>query len=800
MSLFKKKPQTQNLEALRDITDDVIEADFVPYACHWDPYTIVTKNGELLQTIKITGFIHEQLAHDEDDTDLRSKIRDAVLQYIDSTQYAVWVHTIRRKKSLQAGGAFKRDFAGYLDRFWNDRNDWEHQFTNEVYVTVVHEGQSAKLFDPAGFARGILPRIDQKYRERYLDETCEKLGAVMERMLPILESYGAVRLGVVQRDGIYYSELCAFLGKLTTMLDLDFPVSDVDIAHALTDYDVTFGFNAMEVRMRADGRRRFGSMLTMREYRELPTALLDRLLQIPAEFIISQCFDFIHAKGALKGFQYQKELFDISDASMLAEKTGLTNILSSNKGNAVDFGLHQLSVFLLADSVKAMEAGVTKAVAALGALGMIPMREDIKFEECYWAQLPANFEFIKRLKPINTARIAGFANLSNFPAGQKEGNHWGAAVTTFHTAAHTPYFFNFHDKDNGHTTIIGPYGAGKTVLMNFLLAQARKFDNRLFFFDRGRGSEIFVRSLGGAYCNPAPGADNRAYAQIRLNPLQLEDTPRNREFLSDWLTCLAGDSENKDLRAACEKAIASVMQLSKTERGLSKCLDIINAENTALAALFAPWTGQGEAAALFNHAEDTLTLDEKIYGFEMDSLVAHKAALAPVFIYLMHRIMLALDGSPTIIVLDEAWTLLSIPYFSVRLKAWLETLRARNAMVVFATEHVEEVTGSSLNGTLMEHIATQIYLPDDDADASYAEAFGLTEKEVAYLTVMNTEDRHFLLKRGADTIVAELNLSGMADIIAVLSATDAHLNIMEEAIAAGGESTAQWMPKFLEAI
>jgi type IV secretion system protein VirB4 len=799
MALFKKKPKTENLEVLRDITDDVIEGDFVPYACHWDPYTIVTKNGEILQSIKITGFTHEQLTQEEDETDLRSRIREAVLTCIDSTQYAVWVHTIRRKANLQTGGEFKRDFAGYLNRFWNDRNDWEHQFTNEVYITVVREGQNASLFDPAGFMRGIIPRVDGRYRERFIDDACVKLNAVMLKMMPVLESYGARRLGISERGGVMYSDFCGFLGKLITMLDIDFPVTDVDLSHYLTDYDVTFGFNAMEVRMRSDGRRRFGAILTLKEYRELAVETLDRILQIPAEFIITQCFDFINAKAALKGYDYQRHLFEVSKTQALLEKTGLKDILASNRGKVTDYGLHQLNVFLLADSLRALEAGVTKAVSGLTSLGMAPLREDIKFEECYWAQLPANFEFIRRMRPLNTARIAGLANLSNFPAGKKDGNHWGPAVTTFHTAARTPYFFNFHEKDNGHTTIIGPEGAGKTVLMNFLLAQACKFDGRLFLFDNDRNSEIFLRSLGGAYYMVWPKADTQPYARLSLNPFQLDENPGNREFLRNWMLSLVG-SQDPNLLAACDRAIEQIAARPRPERRLGLCVEALSVENPEFARLFAPWVGGGEFAALFDHAEDTLQFTDKIYGFDMSDVMRHASVMVPVVSYLLHRIMLVLDGTPTIVAMTEAWSLLDSPLFSSRLKEWLDMLRADNAMALLATEQVAQASGSSINASLMEHIATQIYLPDEAADNSYTEAFGLLEKEISYLTVMNTEDRHFLLKRNGNAIVAELNLAGMTDIVAVLSSSPASLQSMDKAIAEHGLQPSRWMPKFLENI
>ena len=42
----------------------------------------------------------------------------------------------------------------------------------------------------------------------------------------------------------------------------------------------------------------------------------------------------------------------------------------------------------------------------------------------------------------------------------------GEAVSILYTKI-KHLIFNFHSKDNGHTMIIGPEGAGKTVLLNF---------------------------------------------------------------------------------------------------------------------------------------------------------------------------------------------------------------------------------------------------------------------------------------------------------------------------------------------
>src|SRR5262249_13601203 len=154
----------------------------------------------------ITGFAHERIESAEEDSNLRLKIRKAVLACVDSTKYAVWIHTIRRKKSLKTEGEYKRDFSGYLNHFWNDKNYWEHKFVNEVYITIVREGKFIKPADLHILAHCFIPNMSYRYLESHLEQACKELSAVTKRMMPILDAYGAKLLGIVQRGDTYYSE------------------------------------------------------------------------------------------------------------------------------------------------------------------------------------------------------------------------------------------------------------------------------------------------------------------------------------------------------------------------------------------------------------------------------------------------------------------------------------------------------------------------------------------------------------------------------------------------------------------
>ena len=49
-------------------------SDFIPYKCHWDNNTILTKDNSLMRVIKITGYSFETA--DDEDVDMRKDMRN----------------------------------------------------------------------------------------------------------------------------------------------------------------------------------------------------------------------------------------------------------------------------------------------------------------------------------------------------------------------------------------------------------------------------------------------------------------------------------------------------------------------------------------------------------------------------------------------------------------------------------------------------------------------------------------------------------------------------------------------------
>jgi type IV secretion system protein VirB4 len=402
-----------------------------------------------------------------------------------------------------------------------------------------------------------------------------------------------------------------------------------------------------------------------------------------------------------------------------------------------------------------------------------------------------------RRSTVNTLNIASFASFHNYPTGKRDGNHWGNALTVLNTSSGTPYFFNFHIRDVGHTMIVGPTGAGKTVLLNFLCAQAQKFRPKLFFFDKDRGAEIFVRSIGGIYIIPS------ASKVSGFNPFQLADTLENRSFLVEFLKALIS-TDSKSIPAhevdRINEAVAGNFKIPQEKRRLRNLAPFMGLMGPGtIAGKLAKWHSNGSHAKLFDNELDLIDLNaSRTFGIEMAHILQDKEAIGPVLLYLFHRIQNSISGEPTMIVLDEAWALIDNPVFAPKIKDWLKVLRKLNAMVVFATQSVEDATKSDISDTLVQQTSTQIFLPNLKATTVYRSVFRLSEREFNLVRTTDPSSRFFLVKQDNDGVVAKIDLSGMEEFINVLSGRIETVALLDEIMSEVGEDPKDWLPIFNE--
>ena len=747
----KKDLTSKELEALHDIADDVIESDFVPYACLFDQSTIATKDGELLQTIKITGLGYE--AHTQGD--LRSAVRHAIKQAIPDDAYAIWLHTLRRKQPALARAHYPDPFSGKIDETWRSTQSTSVSYSNELYVTIVRASGDVSLKNRKIFIQSLLRKRDIAIRSRAMQEALEELTATTHTMLQMLQPFGARLLTCVERNGVFYNEQLEFLEKLINLEERPMPVPERDLSQVLTSGEITFGFNAMEVRTE-DGVRRFAAILTLKEYKESTLAGIDKFLEIPCELIISQCFDFTGATLAREAYEKQARYLTYSGDKELAKWIEIDRLMNAaDLSDAKAFGQQQTTIFLIAPGVNQLETSVRMVQRALNRLGMLVVREDLRFEECYWSQLPANFTFITRKHPVDTDHLAGFVNLQAAPMGNAVGSPWGPPVSIFSTVQDTPYYFNFHRQKSAHTIVLGKAGSGRTSFGHFLLAQARKLPIHLWYVDAHGRAGPFIEAMGGQVFTPGSTG-------CKLNPFLLPETPANREFLALWVSTLidpTGTQLNRSTLSFFQAAVDHMLQQPRANRRMATLAAFMREADPLLANTLQRFVAGGPFGELFDMPEDTFSTG-KLACWDISRFMADPVTRAPLTAYLLHRLTGQVNSAnPTMIVLDEGFQVLDTPLFSARVGGWCDYLSQNNAAVFIMSASIEESAARAYTSVIANKAATIFAMPDKNPDIGYQMGFGMTPEEIATLSYIDADAHQILQKRGDETVVIRVAMN-----------------------------------------
>ncbi len=790
MRLTTLKPEREKITK-----GEVSAAHFIPYKCHWNSNTILTDKEELVRVVKIRGFAFETA--DDVDVDLKKSARNNLLKGMASGNFSLYFHTIRRKEKGFPDGEMPDLFSQRVNEEWAAKHSGARCFINEHYLTIIRGSDKSGAAVLEHMAKKLQHRADKSSWENYMREAFDELDEMTERVLNGFGNYGARLLGLVENEGGVTSELLEFLARIVncgSAQPMTVPLGE--ISHHLPINRLFFGGKSIEIH-HATGVK-YAGMVAVKEYRPSTHAgVFDGFMQMPFELIISQSFTFINRMVAISSMQLQQRRLVQSEDVAVSQIRDIDSALDSAMSGEFGFGNHHMTVLCVEESPKALESSLSLAVVELSNVGITAVRERMNLEPAFWAQLPCNQEYMARRSVVNTLNISAFASFHNYPSGKRKKNHWGNAVTVLNTVSGTPFFFSFHVRDVGHTMIIGPTGAGKTVLLTFLCAQAQKFQGRLFFFDKDRGAEIFVRAIRGRYMIPD------ASKISGFNPFQLADTSENRAFLIEFLKALVNTGTGPLPAHEVERineAVSGNYKLPKEQRRLRNIAPFMGIGGPGtLANRLAMWHTGGSHAKLFDNEVDLIDFNSsRVFGIEMGQILGDKMAIAPVLLYLFHRIQTSLKGEPTMIVLDEAWALIDNPVFAPKIKDWLKVLRKLNTFVVFATQSVEDAAKSSISDTLVQQTATQIFLPNLKATIVYREVFMLSEREFNLVKTTDPSTRFFLVKQDSDGVIARVDLGGMDEVVRVLSARAETVVMLDEIISEVGEDPNDWLPLYYE--
>jgi type IV secretion system protein VirB4 len=412
--------------------------------------------------------------------------------------------------------------------------------------------------------------------------------------------------------------------------------------------------------------------------------------------------------------------------------------------------------------------------------------------------LPGHVYANVRQPPISTLNLAHMMPFSAVWAGPERDEHFDAPpLFLARTEGSTPFRFSLHVGDVGHTLMVGPTGAGKSVLLALMALQFRRYAGaQVFAFDFGGSIRAAALAMGGDWHDLGGALADDIAEPVALQPLARIDDAGERAWAAEWVaTLLAREAvtvtpELKEHLWSALTSLASAPVSERTITGLSVLL-----QSNALKQALQPYTVGGPWGRLLD-AEGERLGEAEVQAFETEGLIGAGAAPA-VLSYLFHRIEDRFDGRPTLLIVDEGWLALDDHGFAGQLREWLKTLRKKNASVIFATQSLADIDGSAIAPAIIESCPTRLFLPNERAlepqIATIYRRFGLNDRQIEILSRATPKRDYYCQSRRGNRLF-ELGLSEVALAFTAASSKTDQAAIAETIAAHGrGGFAAAWL-------
>lgn len=442
------------------------------------------------------------------------------------------------------------------------------------------------------------------------------------------------------------------------------------------------------------------------------------------------------------------------DAESMATDAQIASAKASS--GIVTFGFFTATVVLMDRDLSALTERVRLVEAYLNNSGFVAFKESTNAVEAYLGSIPGHtWENVRKplMHSMNYTDLSPKTSVwpgalrCPSPLMEQDGKR-APALTFAKTSGATPFRFNLHVGDLGHGLIAGPTGAGKSSLLALLTAQWLRYKNaRIISFDKGRSMYALTEAVGGQHYDIAGELSDLTFAPLD----RIVDSEIERNFAENWLESLAvlqGVMITPAERQVIHHAVEGLA--SEEGRSITDVQSLL--QDATLKAAIGFYAGTGRAGTLLDARHDSLDLTSRFITFELENLLqsgeSAKLITVPTLLYLFHRIEQMLDGSPTLITLDEAWVMLDNEQFLAKIREWLKVLRKKNAVVVFATQSLMDLKGSPLLPVLMESCPTKIFLPNNQAGSQQLrpmyEDFGLEDRQIELLQTSAPKSDYYI--------------------------------------------------------
>jgi len=449
--------------------------------------------------------------------------------------------------------------------------------------------------------------------------------------------------------------------------------------------------------------------------------------------------------------QTAKGSVDQDAAQMVAEAE---TALAEASSGLVTYGYYTSVVVLMDDNQELLDQSARQIKRLVNNLGFNARIETVNTVEAWLGSLPGHSAPNLRRPMLHTMHLADMLPLSSVWAGRDRAPcpfYPSGSPPLLHAATDgsTPFRLNLHIGDLGHTLMLGPTGSGKSTALALIAAQFRRYkDATVFAFDKGSSLEPLTRAVGGSHFNVAGDADSSA---LHFAPLSQIDKPDELAWAEDWvgtLLELQGLKLTPAHRNELHRALVAVA--NSGDRTLTNLQ--IELQDKAMKEALEEYTISGALGQMLDAEEDGLSIGHWSC-FEIEQLMERSdRTRLPVLLYLFHVIERRMKGQPCLLILDEAWLMLSNEVFRERIRMWLKVLRKANCAVLLATQSLSDAANSGILDVLAESCPTKIFLANKEASSEenipLYKLLGCNDAEIRTITGMIPKRQYFVRGEG----------------------------------------------------
>ena len=251
-------------------------------------------------------------------------------------------------------------------------------------------------------------------------------------------------------------------------------------------------------------------------------------------------------------FAKRKSIMAILKEVMTNEASVLMDSDAANKALDADAALQELGSDLIGEAyvtatvtvwhedARVADERLRLVEKAIQGRDFTCMRETVNAIEAWLGSLPGQAYANVRQPPISTLNLAHIMPFSAVWSGPERDEHFAAPPLFFaRTEGSTPFRFSLHVGDVGHTLIVGPTGAGKSVLLALMALQFRRYEGaQVFAFDFGGSIRAAALACEGDWHDLGGALSEESPEPVALQPLARINEAAERAWAAEWVAAL----------------------------------------------------------------------------------------------------------------------------------------------------------------------------------------------------------------------------------------------------------------------